>query len=1229
MSAAPETTLLDLDHPWPGPDSFRQQDARFFRGRDTEIRDLLRLVRRARSVVLYGASGLGKTSLINAGLVPNLPADEYLAAPIRVSYVPGAPSVADQIQAEIQRSRSSAGLPCPRPRSTVWELLHLRDEPLEGPQPLIILDQFEELFTIGSSTPQAAELVEELKALVEGVPPMRVRERLERAPDEARAFAFQRSTHRALLSVREDFLYGLEGLRAQLPSIIYNRYRIGPFSGTQALEVVMQRASPAVADATAGAGGGAALVGRDVAELIVRTVASSALDHRPLESLEIEPALLSILCAELARRRSPGTPITADLVRGSRTEIISSFYERALADAPPAVRAFVEEALVTPTGYRTSAVVSEALAVPGFTREVLFGLVNRRLLRVVDRPSGKWIELTHDILTEIAARSRALRHERLRLEREAAARLEHERAERLAAEARDAARHRRARTIVGGLAVVVLALVLYAWYASTLWRAADEAKHALRERYVDATLGQRHYRDALVQLATAVKEQPDAVWARALAGDLLLRRGWPRPTRPVFPDGPFTWLDCDDDGTRCAAAYRDGRVLVRGDLVLDLRTGQQGYAAVIMSRDGQRLLFVPELAGTVIQFGLGPSGPREVRIPLKDQRIGYAASADTRVVALPFRTLLEVWQLAPGPYPPLTLERRLARAPFDLSLDGRWLAYADPHTVNLVEVTDVRPVPRAFPAACDGPIGKILIDPDSTILHAACGSVFLRWRLADGTPLPALRARRPIVNATFAPSGDRLVLTLEGGALELWRPPWAEPLQLLSGSGGVVTLRFAADSRWLSASTRDGLVSFWDADGRPLGEPVRHEGLAFAQPAGPRALLTADLGGASASWTIVPPMVRPSTASLGEPVRFAWFLDEDAFFAYGIYRYMLERAGEAPVRRELPRPRVVLSPDRDQVVSIYAGQVDIREGLPPAATPDGADQTLVADSASGQAFSGDGTRLLVAAGGKGYLFDVATRRQLEPPIDGVVDGWLNHDGTRLATKGSDVGVTIWRRAPGGALTREADVDTLGRVAHYVAFSRSDDAVVIATENRARVWSLRERRFVGAPAVHRSAILRTEFSPDGRWFATASEDGRARIWEVATGRPASAWFEHDSAVNTAAFSPSGRRILTGTASGELRVWDLFVPGEGEGDEERLWLARLAESLSGMRIDPRTNEVVLAPHPEEALARLRDDVERACPGAAPSPRCASPTARLVRAVLAAGVDASAGPFAPGER
>jgi hypothetical protein len=65
-------TKLDADNPWPGPEAFRQEDAKFFFGRDRARDAVTRLVLQSRLVLLYGRSGLGKTSLLRAGVFPKL-----------------------------------------------------------------------------------------------------------------------------------------------------------------------------------------------------------------------------------------------------------------------------------------------------------------------------------------------------------------------------------------------------------------------------------------------------------------------------------------------------------------------------------------------------------------------------------------------------------------------------------------------------------------------------------------------------------------------------------------------------------------------------------------------------------------------------------------------------------------------------------------------------------------------------------------------------------------------------------------------------------------------------------------------------------------------------------------------------------------------------------------------------------------------------------------------------
>ena len=76
---------LGADNPWPGLASFEERDAPFFHGRDAAVAALLDLVEREDLVLLYGTSGLGKTSLLRAGLFPRLPST-ILPVYIRLDY---------------------------------------------------------------------------------------------------------------------------------------------------------------------------------------------------------------------------------------------------------------------------------------------------------------------------------------------------------------------------------------------------------------------------------------------------------------------------------------------------------------------------------------------------------------------------------------------------------------------------------------------------------------------------------------------------------------------------------------------------------------------------------------------------------------------------------------------------------------------------------------------------------------------------------------------------------------------------------------------------------------------------------------------------------------------------------------------------------------------------------------------------------------------------------------
>ena len=155
--------LADSQHPWIGLASFTEGDREFFAGRGEEIDELIRLVRRDILMLLYGVSGLGKTSLLQAGLFPALRTEDCLPVPIRLDYREGAAPLSAQVLGAIIAAADAARVEAPKPcpEEMLWEYLHREGNHFWSPHndlvtPFLAFDQFEELFTLGHETPECA-----------------------------------------------------------------------------------------------------------------------------------------------------------------------------------------------------------------------------------------------------------------------------------------------------------------------------------------------------------------------------------------------------------------------------------------------------------------------------------------------------------------------------------------------------------------------------------------------------------------------------------------------------------------------------------------------------------------------------------------------------------------------------------------------------------------------------------------------------------------------------------------------------------------------------------------------------------------------------------------------------------------------------------------------------------------------------------------------------------------
>ena len=240
---------LDAQNPWPGLDAFEESAHRFFHGREGEADALRRSVLDSPITVLYGRSGLGKTSLLQAALFPTCATTIFLPIYVRLDFTATALPIADQLR-ETLREVLRFEVPdarLPGDHESVWEYLHRVDFELWSTRnflltPVLVIDQFEEVFTLGRHVPGLVERFRnDLGDLVENRIPAELAARIEDDEEVSANLALRSRQYKILVSLREDFLPDLDSWRTLVPMLGRPRLRLLPMNTDAALEAVRSR----------------------------------------------------------------------------------------------------------------------------------------------------------------------------------------------------------------------------------------------------------------------------------------------------------------------------------------------------------------------------------------------------------------------------------------------------------------------------------------------------------------------------------------------------------------------------------------------------------------------------------------------------------------------------------------------------------------------------------------------------------------------------------------------------------------------------------------------------------------------------------------------------------------------------------------------------------------------------------------------------------------------------
>ncbi|MEL7531844.1 MAG: SUMF1/EgtB/PvdO family nonheme iron enzyme [Bacteroidota bacterium] len=510
-----------MQYRYPGVKPFSTAERQFFFGREAEIEGLSRYILQERLVVLFARSGLGKSSLLNAGVIPRLhEKSQYQALSIRLGAWQAGKN-ADCValtRAHLDMPPGNCYLDRLLPEDdSLWRFFK-RYQALVPKQNnfVLVFDQFEELFTYPEGEIEQLHL--QLGELLNSNIPQRYRQALESQPelldDQALNLLYQPLDAKAVMAIRSDRLSELDRLSPKLPDILDKRYALSALSREQAEDAIL---NPAYLSQVDYALHSPRFDYNDAALDLI-------LDHLSQQGeAEIESFQLQVICQYAERQvmrrglREISPPELGDLA-----QIFARHYDDQIAELPDkedqlAARKLIEEGLVFEEVERRLSLFEGSIQKDfGIEAPLLQQLVATHLLRAEPDPRGGFVyELSHDTLVApvLAAKKRRLaEEERLRLAAQAeaenlrqAAELERQRQE-LAAERK---KRQQSRMIaIGGVSLALIAL-LALFFALRQTNIAKEAE-ATAKSAQDSTqvvLNQLQTKQDTLDQALALAEQ--------------------------------------------------------------------------------------------------------------------------------------------------------------------------------------------------------------------------------------------------------------------------------------------------------------------------------------------------------------------------------------------------------------------------------------------------------------------------------------------------------------------------------------------------------------------------------------------------------------------------------------------------------------------------------------------------------------------------------------------------
>ncbi len=410
-------TQIDKN-PWLGLKAY--DEGTILYGRNEDTINLAQLVFYNTDAVLYGKSGIGKSSLLNANLLPRARRRGIEPIFIRLDHHENVDSYVVQIINAIK----NAGIAIEKQFDTssdtplLWELFHCYEFFKDNKRTplLIIFDQFEEIFTLQQNQEKRLAFFKEMADFINDIKPRQLTQENPKAekaegnnpildfdeliiddinlqiPEEYQKNYIDDNEIHLLISLREDFLSEFEYHTTSIPSLKQHRYGLRPVTDEEAQEIITMPGRDCLP------------VDKEEQEKLVAGIINFSKEG---DLKQINTLLLSLTCYLLyqkAQKRGSERLSLQDFEQMG-SNLLLEFYESLNLDKK--TQAVLEQRLIDSNGRRNTINKEEITALLPDWEELTKG--DKRILQV---NTNNRIELVHDMLASAIYKTREHRQKK-------------------------------------------------------------------------------------------------------------------------------------------------------------------------------------------------------------------------------------------------------------------------------------------------------------------------------------------------------------------------------------------------------------------------------------------------------------------------------------------------------------------------------------------------------------------------------------------------------------------------------------------------------------------------------------------------------------------------------------------------------------------------------------------------------------------------------------------------